>query len=547
MIAGCVGGKLPVRVNDPADNQQERFVDVSTAMGLEYPTFSGGTRKHHIRESLGQGVCWIDYDADGDLDLFLPNGATEVRGSYHVDKHLLRPWQFYVNEEGRLRQAAEQVGLAVSAWGIGCAVGDVDNDGFDDLFVTTAASENRLFHNRGDGTFEDWTMRSGVGNQQLSSSAAFGDLDGDGDLDLVVATYLVESPAPVGDCYWKGVTVMCGPKGFQPCDDLLYLNDGTGRFTETDKLQGHPGYGLGVLLFDADGDNDTDVFIANDSSPNHLFLNDGRAEFTESGTLAGVALSNNGASQAGMGVDAGDLDGDGNLDLVVTNFSDDVHNFYRNNGSGLFSDWSTRSGMAQATFAMLGWSTLLEDFDLDGDLDVFVANGHVYPQISQTGSGERYLQTMQLLVNDGLGHLVDASADFGSVFSLRLAGRGASSADLDDDGDLDLLVTRDQAPPLLLKNNASACQDLHWLKIQLQGRRSNREGIGARIELCAEGKTQVREVRRSRGYLSAGPSEVVFGLGSISTVDEIKIIWPSGISQTLVQVSVDEKLTVQEP
>ena len=522
------------------------LIDVTAASGITRSTWSGGKDKYHIRESLGQGACWTDYDRDGDPDLLVLNGGHEIRASYVGAETLLGTWQFYINQGGRFRDATKQVGLHVRAWGLGCAVGDVDQDGFADLFVTTAAGPNRLFHNRGDGRFEDWTSRSGVGSNLLSTSAAFGDLDLDGDLDLVVATYLDESSYAKGEiCRWKGMQVMCGPKGYRMLDDLLYLNDGHGRFQQSKALAGHPGYGLGVVLFDADGDGDSDIFVANDSSPNHLFLNQGNARFIESGLASGTALSHSGASQAGMGVDVNDLDGDGRLDLVVTNFSDDVHNFYHADGQAYFTEWSHRSGLAAASFNKLGWSVLLEDFDQDGDVDVFTANGHVYPQVDAQDVNTTYLQPIQLLFNDGKGNLHEDIDKLGMIANVPMAGRGAAAADFDGDGDMDIVVVRDSEPPLLLRNDIPT-NETHWIKVRLSGQRSNKEGIGARVELEASGVLQVREMRRSRGYLSGGEAVLLFGLGSSTQVERLTVHWPGGDSQVLTNLEVDREWKITE-
>lgn len=534
--AGCSRAEPPA----PAG-----LVDVARSLGIVHATYSGGSAKIRIRESLGQGVAWIDFDRDGDLDLLVLNGGRVFRAEYAGCEDLLEPWRFYVNSGGRFVEAARDVGLDVRAWAIGCAVGDVDGDGFADIFVTTATGPNRLFRNRGDGTFEDRTQVSGLGSRLFCTGAAFGDLDADGDLDLVVATYLDESRPPADGCTWKGAPVMCGPKGFPALDDLMYVNDGTGRFTETTALAGYAGYGLGVLLFDADADLDTDVFIANDSSPNRLFLNHGDGRFEEVGLQAGVALSHTGSSQASMGVDAGDLDADGRPDLVVTNFSDDVHNFYRNDGGGFFSEWSSRSGLGAASFTRLGWSVLLDDFDLDGDLDVFLVNGHVYPQVDAVDPNTSYRQPMQLLFNDGAGGLREHPERVGPVLDEPICGRGCAAADFDGDGDLDLAVTRDGEPPLLLRNNLPA-PDAHWLRVRLEGRTVNREGIGALVEIEAGGRRQVREMRRNRGYLSAGPATLVFGLGPVARVDRLVVTWPGGGRQTLTDCPVDREVLIRE-
>jgi hypothetical protein len=519
------------------------FVDVAARAGLVHPVQAGPAEKTHIRESMGQGACWIDYDGDGDPDLFLANGARRVLPDYAGREELHRPWRLYRNRGGRFEEVTARAGLDVPAWALGCAVGDVNADGFDDLFVTTAAGPNRLFVNAGDGRFVDRTAAAGVGARQLSASAAFGDLDGDADLDLFVTTYLDESrpPDPVG-CRWKGAPVMCGPHGFPELPDLLYENDGTGTFREVGREAGvaaHTGYGLGVVLLDADDDGDLDPFVANDSSPNHLFVNQGGGRFIEDGFAAGVALSESGATQAGMGVEAADLDGDGRADLVVTNFSDDVHNFYRNQG-GWFTDWSGRSGLAAASFSRLGWAVLAEDFDLDGDLDLFFANGHVFPQADEVDPATGFRQPVQVLWNDGAGGFSEEPSPFSE--NLPVSGRGAAVADFDDDLDPDVLVVRDGEPPLLLQNSVPA-EDAPRLRVLLRGRPGNPNGLGARLELEASGRVQVRHVLANRGYLSASEPTATFGLGQAAEA-ELTVSWPGGPRRTYRAVPVNRVVVV---
>ncbi len=512
------------------------FSEVGGTMGLCESLFSGGHEKRFIRQTLGQGLAWIDVEGDGDLDLFAPSGPADFAGL--GDARPSEPWRLWILEDGRFVEGAAAAGLDGRGWGLGCAVGDVDSDGRPDLFVTVADGPDRLFRARGDGTFEDRTESSGLGSPQLSTGAAFGDLDRDGDLDLVVAAYLDESRPPPGPCHWKGKEVMCGPKGFPPLEPTLWRNDGSGRFERTDALAGYLGYGLGVLLFDANGDGALDVYVANDSSPNHFFVNHGHGRFEERGLFAGVALGSSGTSQAGMGVDAGDLDGDGRMDLVVTNFSDDVHNLYHNEADGFFRDIADRTGLARASFSRLGWSVILEDFDLDGDVDVFLANGHVYPEVDAFDSGTSYRQAPQLLFNDGRGGLTEAPERLGSAFSEPINARGAAAADVDSDGDLDLALVRDGAPPLLFLNHLPA-PGTHWLVVRLVGGPPNTEAIGARVELLTTGRTQVREVRRNRGYLSSSSPLVHFGLGRATEARELLVTWPDGATERRPVEGVD--------
>ncbi|HEX4954208.1 MAG TPA: CRTAC1 family protein [Thermoanaerobaculia bacterium] len=525
------------------------MVEVGGGLGLAEPVYSGGPAKAHIRETVGQGACWLDHDRDGDLDLFAPNGAHAWRPRYAPDDPDLVPWRLWVQEGGRFREQAAPLGATAPAWGVGCVAGDVDGDGWEDLYVTAATGGSRLLLNQ-HGRFVDGTAAAGVGEEGFSAAAVLADLDRDGDLDLFVTRYLDEASPPTGECRWKGRPVTCGPKGFPQLDAVLFWNDGRGSFSRAASgagISGHLGFGLGALALDADEDGDPDLAVANDSSPNHLFVNTGAGAFAESGLLAGIALSSSGGTQAGMGIEAGDLDGDGHEDLVVTNFSDDVHNFYRRNGPGQFTDWSARSGLAAASFPKLGWAALAEDFDLDGDLDLFLANGHVYPGVEAFDPNTTYLQPLQLLWNDGAGRLLEAPERLGPAFERPIAARGAAPADFDGDGDVDLAVIRDGASPLLLRNDLPA-PGSSWVKVRLAARSpGNAQGLGARVEVESRGRRQVREVRRSRGYLSGGVAELVFGLAGEPRVERLTVRWPgSGEAQTCSGLAAGRTWTMLE-
>jgi hypothetical protein len=508
------------------------FIDLSFGTGILDATWSGSSAKTHIRETLGQGACWIDAEGDGDLDLFFPNDSSHR-------------WLFYRRHGDRFVEQAEKAGLAARAWGIGCAVADVDGDGRDDLFVTTAHGPNRLFRSRGDGSFEDATLASGLGRDGLSTGAAFGDLDLDGDLDLIVANYLDESrPPPRETCRWKGTPVMCGPKGYPMLETALYFNDGGGRFVDRSRsIAGHPSFGLGVVLFDPDLDGDLDVYVAGDSSPSRFFVNGGGGQLEEAALGAGIGYSETGALQAGMGVEAADLDGDGRVDLLKTNFSDDINNFYRNQDGTSFVEWSHRSGLAAPSVDKLGWAILAEDFDLDSDLDLVVVNGHVFPEVDAHDPATRYRQPAQLFFNDGSGRFIEDPARSGPALARPMAGRSAAAADFDRDGDADLVITRDGEPPLLLRNDLP--REMNALRVELIGPRGNRCAIGARVDLVANGKRQVRWVARQRGYLGSSECALTFGLGDAEMVERLLIHWPDGRAQEIVRVPANHTVVAR--
>ena len=532
---------LTAACSAPAPDATVPFPDRAAGLGLVHAVASGGTDKVHIRESLGQGGCWTDYDGDGDLDLLLLDGGRQPPPS----EGAAGPWRFYARQGPGFVEVGERVGLAGRAWGVGCAVGDADGDGLDDLFVTVAGGANRLFRNLGVGRFEDVTDRAGVGDPALSVGAAFADLDGDGDLDLAVARYLDEASLDATQpCRWKGTRVMCGPKAYSPLPDVIYRNLGDGRFEDVSSEVGvaeHAGYGMGIALFDADLDGDVDLFVANDSSPNHFFLNDGRGGFHEQGFERGLALSDRGQSQASMGVDAGDLNGDGRTDLVVSNFSDDVNNVLLAAGP-VYSESSHRSGAAAASLAMLGWAMLLEDVDLDGDLDLFTVNGHVYPEVDEADPATTYRQPLQLLLNDGAGRWTD---ELHPGPGPTLA-RSAALADVDADGDADFLVVRDGASPWLLENDLAAA-DHHWIGFRLRGSQpGNRAALGAHLRFETEAGSQWREHRPCRGYLGCGDAVVRFGTGRTTRGRELEVTWPSGRRHRYRSLPVDRTWQLEE-
>ncbi len=503
---------------------------------------SGGAAKTHVADTLGQGVCVLDLDRarEGvqDFELFVPNGSTTSLGDRSW-REGLRPWTLWRNRYGTFeREAGWDFGE--SAWGVGCAVADVDGDGFDDLFVATLRAPDRVLLRRPGRRFE---MRElpGYVPSVLSAGGTFADFDLDGDLDLVVSTYLDETTQPRGDCRWKAKPVTCGPKGYGRPSSLLFRNDGRGFFVRTAALADHGGYGLATLMVHVNDDLWPDLFVANDSSPNHLFLNRGELEFAEAGVLNGVALSDRGTTQAAMGADAGDLDGDLVPDIVVTNFVEDTHNFYRATGNGQFLDQANPSGLAKWSYAKLGWSVLAEDFDLDGDLDLLTTNGHVYPEAEGT-----YQQTLQLLLNDGRGRFHEHTNAFLSEAARPMAGRGAATLDLDSDGDLDVVVARDGGAPIVLENQTERAHR-HWVRVLLKGPAGNPRGLGARVTVEAEGLAVSRTLRAQRGYLSSSEPILTFGLGTRSRVDSIVVIWPDGTIQRTIPPAASMAVEVEYP
>ncbi len=516
-------------------------------MGVDLRNVSGTQAKRTIIESTGAGACFLDHDLDGDLDLYLVNGATlETAGPDNPARDAL-----YENDgRNRFRDVTEQAGVGDRGWGGGCAVADYDNDGDPDLYLTHYGTD-ALYRNDGNGTFREVAAQVGVSDPRWSLGAVFFDADRDGDLDLYVANYLHFDAAEPGvltrRCRWKGGDVMCGPRGFAGQADVYYRNDGDGTFTDASADAGvgqDALYGMGAVAGDLDDDGNVDLFVASDSQENLLLVNDGTGRFRDQALAAGLAFSGDGREQAGMGADLGDYDADGDEDLFVTNFSDDYHTLYRNDGDLLFTDVSGATGLDPVTRPSLGWAGNFFDYDNDGDLDLFVAGGHVYPEVDAVDPATSYRQRNLLLENDGAGRFIDVGHLSGPGLAELHVGRGAAIADYDDDGDLDIVVVNDNESPSLLRHDGGNA--LHWIKLRLRGTRSNRDGIGARLWLTAGRRNQFREVRRGGGYLSSHDPRLHVGLGAQTVVERLEVHWPSGSQQIVTDLPADHLVTIDE-
>ena len=509
------------------------FVDATREAGLDHPTVNGGPHKRFILESTGSGAAFFDYDDDGDLDLYVVNGSTYA--NYNAGPGNV----FYRNDGGVFTAIA--AGVEDRGWGSGVAVGDYDGDGQRDLYVTNYGA-NVLYRSRGDETFAEVAEQG----DDFSTSAAFFDYDGDGDLDLYVANYVVFDIGPVlqdpdldDPCvYLGGLRVFCGPQGMEGGRDRLYRND-DGIFadvtTESGVAAANFHYGLGVMPADFDGDGDLDLFVANDETPNVLFRNDG-GRLGDIGLQAGVAYNGDGELEASMGVDAGDCDGDGDLDLYVTNFYGETNTLYLNSGGGTFVDATAERGLAAPTVGYLGWGTRFFDFDFDGDLDLFVANGHVYPQVDATSAGGRYAQRNQLFANEGSGAFV-AVEEAGPGLLVQKSSRATISGDYDLDGDLDLFITNIDDSPTLLRNDTGAGR---YLVVQVEP-----ETVGTWVRLVAGGRTQVRSVGGASSYLGHSDVRLHFGLGQTERVELLEVLWPDGAVTRLEDLPVDEVVVVK--
>lgn len=532
-------------------NTAGKFVDITPQSGIRFQYASGHTSKKYLLETMGPGVALFDYDNDGRLDIFVVNGAplADPTSSGTIpQKTGPQFWNrlFHQKSDGTFQDVTVNAGLQGTGYGMGVAVGDYDNDGFEDLYVT-AYGGNKLYHNNGDGTFTDVTAKAGVGGTGWSTSAAWVDLDQDGRLDLVVLRYLEWDFEDLwcGE-HREGYRSYCHPDVFKPVSSLVYHNDGNGRFSEVAQKTGlgKPGKGLGIAIADFDRDGHIDIFVANDSMPEFLFRNKGEGTFEEVGLVSGAAVDGEGRTYAGMGVDFADYNNDGLPDIVVTDLANQVYPLYQNNGDRTFDYVSARTGIGRITFMHSGWGIRFLDFDNDGWKDLLIAQGHDLDTIELTSAHIRYRETMLLLRNTGTG-FVDVSSESGVVFEQPWVGRGLATGDIDNDGRTDAVVTTNDGLLHVLHNENPVPN--HWITLNLVGHKSNRDAIGAEIKVTTAKGSQFSTVTTSGSYLSASDKRAHFGLGTESRISSIEIRWPSGIVQMLRNISGDHLLVVDEP
>jgi len=533
------------------------FLNVARESGLNAKTIYGSEHKNkYLLETTGCGVAFYDYDNDGWLDIFLVNG-TRLEGFPKGEEPISH--LFKNNRDGTFTDVTLKAGLAHSGWGQAVCIGDYDNDGFDDLFVTYFG-KNVLYHNNGDGTFTNVSERAGVAGAKVrwGSGCAFVDYDRDGRLDLFVANYidldLATAPVPEsGPCLYKGIMVACGPPGLNGGKNILYHNNGDGTFSDVSDAAGISGangtYGLGVLTADFDNDGWPDIYVANDSTASALYQNKKNGKFVDVGLEAGCVLSPDGKPQAGMGVSAADYDLDGNLDIVKTNFAGDTPSLYHNRGNWNFEDATFTAGLGKHT-QYLGWGCGFIDFDNDGWPDILLCNGHVYPEVEQLKTEAGYAQRKLFYRNLRNGRFEDISTQLGLGISDPVAARGCAFGDFDNDGDVDVVVNPVNDYPQLLRCDSKL--ENNWLKVKTIGTKSNRSGIGARLKCVSRPSDekdihqQIDEVRSGGSYYSQNDLRVHFGLGNADKVQLLEIRWPSGQIDQLKNISVNQLIFVKE-
>jgi hypothetical protein len=536
---------------DPAVPTPGKFTDVTAAAGVHFQHFAPHTSRKYLLETMAPGVALLDFDNDGRLDIFVTNGAPltdptpkgtipQKTGPEHWNR------LYHQKPDGTFEDVTEKAGLQGVGYGMGVAVGDYDNDGYEDLFVT-AYGGNRLYHNNGNGTFTDVTEAAGVGGSGWSSSAAWVDLDNDGLLDLVVVRYVTWDFSDI----WCGppqpaLRVYCHPDVFPPISLLAYHNDGNGHFTEVAQKIGlsKPAKGLGIALADYDRDGHIDIYIANDSWPEFLFHNKGNGTFEEVGLAAEAALDGDGRTFAGMGVDFADCNNDGLPDLVVDDLANQMYALYLNNGDGTFNYASYATGISRMTLMHSGWGIRFVDYDNDGWKDILIAQGHDLDTIEKTNPQIHYREPMLLLRNTGKG-FIDVSPESGNIFHEAWVGRGMAIGDIDNDGRIDAVVATNGGPLHIIHNETPTAN--HWLTLKLVGHRSNRDGIGAEVKLVTAKGPQWVTATTASSYLSSSDKRVHFGLGPETSAQLVEIRWPSGIVQTLKDVRGDQILQVDEP
>ena len=535
---------LSLLVVATAETQEAHFVDVSRHAGVTFQHTNGASPDKHLVETMGSGGLFFDYDNDGWVDIFLVDGGSLADAAIAKRaRHRL----FHNRGNGTFDDVTEKSGIRHREYWMGACAGDYDGDGRTDLYITNFGP-NILYRNLGNGTFSDVTSAARVGDSKWSASCAFADLDRDGDLDLWVTNYVAADRSKSPSCpdSRSGPRFYCHPLKYDPLPNTLYRNDGRGAFSDVTAASGVGALrsnGMGVVVSDFNEDGWPDVFVANDSLPNFMFRNNRNLQFAETALAAGVAVATDGQPRAGMGIDTGDYDGDGQMDLVITNLDFQMHTLHRALGKGLFGNATIESGFGYPTLPFVGFGVAFLDFDNDTQLDIAIVNGHVLDNAPQFRAGSTYQQRKLLFRNTTLRRFSEIGRTMGAAFAAEKVGRGLATGDIDNDGDLDLLVTNNGQPAELLRNEGATG---NALLVRLRGPRGNPEGVGARIRVTAGARTQIRDVKAGSSYLSQSDLRAHVGLGTATTVDRIDVQWPTGESETIKSVAADQVVTIQQ-
>lgn len=529
--------------NSPTNSPNNiKLTAVTKSANLDFRHVDGRSGRRYFLETVGSGVAFFDYDADGFLDIYFVNGANLPGFTSKIPPTN----QLYRNNgDSTFTDVTETAGVGDTGYGSGCAIGDYDNDGDSDLYVTNFGG-NKLYRNNADGTFSDVTQRCGVGDARWSLGCAFADYDNDGFLDLYVTNYIDLRLEEHKTCAQKGVRTYCPPESFPGLPDVLFHNNGDGTFTDVTREAGvynAESRSMAVVFGDYDDDGFVDCYVGVDAGENLLYRNEGDGTFKDVGWMAGVEADENGNVQGTMGVDFGDFDNNQFLDLIALNYQEQPNALYCNNGDGFFNDISFSAGMGYS-LPYVGWGVDFFDVDNDGDKDLFVANGHLQDEVEKYDDTTTYAQLNQLLINSGNGEFVNVLTESQSALGLLKVSRGLASGDYDNDGDLDLLISNANDSPDLIRNDeGNRC---NWVSIKTVGTKSNRSGIGAKVKISALGLTQIDEVRSGSGYLSQNDLRLHFGLGDSKTIDFIEVRWPSGVVDTIQNIVPNQILVIQE-